>query len=89
MQHYQFLPHYHGSELYKDYENKITTNDLTKFDYVHLVVKPTKISERKYYFYYYILVVKLLNLARKYGIYDFLDWRKLKRDFLTLLMKKK
>lgn len=56
---------------------------------MHLVVKPTKISERKYYFYYYILVVKLLNLARKYGIYDFLDWRKLKRDFLTLLMKKK
>ena len=78
-----------GSELYKDYEDKLITDDLTKFDYVHLVCEPINISEKMYYLYYYILVFKLFNLARKYGIYDFMDWGKLKRDFLTLLTKKK
>ena len=78
-----------GSELYKDYEDKLITNDLTKFDYIHLVVKPTNISEKMYYLYYYILVFRLFNLAKKYGIYDFMDWGKLKRDFFTLLTKKK
>ena len=75
-----------GSVLYKDYEDKIITSDLTKFDYIHLVVKPTKISEKLYYLYYYILV---FNLAKKYGIYDFMDYKKLKKDFFTLLTKRK
>lgn len=78
-----------GSALYKDYEDKLITQDLTKFDYIHLVVKPTKISEKIYYLYYYILVFKLFNLAKKYGIYDFLDYKKLKKDFFTLLTKRK
>ena len=78
-----------GSELYKDYEDKLITDDFTKFDYIHLVVKPTNISERMYYLHYYILVFKLFNLAKKYGIYDFMDWNKLKRDFFTLLTNKK
>ena len=78
-----------GSALYKDYEDKLITDDLTKFDYIHLVVKPTKISEKMYYLYYYILVFKLFNLAKKYGIYDFLDYKKLKKDFFTLLTKRK
>ena len=78
-----------GSELYKEYEDKLITDDLTKFDYIHLVVKPTNISEKMYYLYYYILVFRLFNLAKKYGIYDFMDWGKLKRDFFTLLTKKK
>ena len=29
------------------------------------------------------------SIAKKYGIYDFMDWGKLKRDFFTLLTKKK
>lgn len=78
-----------GSELYKEYEDKLITDDLTKFDYIHLVVKPTKLSIKKYYLHYYILVFKLFNLAKKYGIYDFMDWRKLKRNFFTLLTNKK
>ena len=78
-----------GSELYKEYEDKLITDDLTKFDYIHLVVKPTKLSIKKYYLHYYILVFKLFNLAKKYGIYDFMDWGKLKRNFFTLLTNKK
>ena len=78
-----------GSKLYEEYEDKLITKDLTKFDYIHLVVNPTKISIKKYYFYYYILVFKLFNLEKKYGIYDFMDWEKLKRNFFTLLTNKK
>ncbi|MCL2864321.1 MAG: radical SAM protein [Lachnospiraceae bacterium] len=77
-----------GSELYDNYKNQLITSDLRKWDYVHLVVKPTHMSVKRYYFHYYILVFKLLRLAKKHGIYDFLDWRKLKKDFLTLLFAK-
>ena len=77
-----------GSELYDEYKDKFITDDLTKWDYVHLVVKPTKMSMKRYYLNYYVLVFKLMNLARKHGIYNFLDWKKLKKDFLTLLFSK-
>lgn len=77
-----------GSTLYKEYENKLITDDLSKWDYVHLVANPTRLSIKRYYLNYYILMFKLFNLAKKYGIYDFLDWGKLKKDFLTLLFKK-
>lgn len=76
-----------GSDLYEEYKDKLITQDLTKWDYVHLVVKPTKISVKAYYFYYYILVFRLFNLAKKYGIYDFMDWKKMKKDFFSLLWK--
>lgn len=76
-----------GSKLYKKYEDKIVVKDLTKFDFVHVVAKPTNMSVWRFYLNYYILVIKLFNLANKYGTYDFLDINKWKKAYTKFLFK--
>ena len=76
-----------GSKLYKKYEDKIVIKDLTKFDFVHVVAKPTNMSVWRFYLNYYILVIKLFNLANKYGTYDYLDINKWKKAYTKFLFK--
>lgn len=77
-----------GTELYNEYKSKLITNDLTKWDFLHLVAKPKFLGKRQFYFYYYILVIKLFRLAIKNKIYDFIDWKKLRKEFFKLVIKK-
>ena len=77
-----------ATKLYEEYEGQFITNDLTKWDYIHLVVKPNKMSVSRFYLNYYILVIRLLNEARKNGIYDFIDWSEIRKTFLSLLYGK-
>lgn len=77
-----------GSVLYKKYEGKIITKDLTKFDFIHVVAKPTNMSVARFYWNYYILVIKLFNLVKKYGTYDFIDIKKWKKEYTKFLFKK-
>lgn len=77
-----------GSFLYKRYKDKVITKDLTKFDYVHVVARPAKMSVARYYWCYYVLVIKLFNLAQKNGTYDYLDINKWKREYTKFLFKK-
>jgi len=66
------------------------TDDLTHFDYLHLVSKPEKLSVRGWYFHYYILLVRLFLKARKDGVYDFLDYGDYIRSFIrNIFMKEK
>lgn len=76
-----------GSKLYKKNEDKIVIKDLTKFDFVHVVAKPTNMSVWRFYLNYYILVIKLFNLANKYGTYDYLDINKWKKAYTKFLFK--
>ncbi len=78
-----------GSDLAKQYEGKYIENDLTKFDYIHTVVKPTKMSIRKFYFHYYKLVIKSFLLVKKYGTYDYIDINKWIKEFFKQIFKKK
>ena len=77
-----------GSLLYKKYEKKIITKDLTKFDFIHVVAKPSNMSVARFYWNYYVLVIKLFNLVKKYGTYDFIDLKKWKREYTKFLFKK-
>lgn len=76
-----------GSKAYDKNINKIIENDLTKYDFIHVVAKPSKMSIWRFYLNYYILVIKLFNLANKYGSYDFLDINKWKRAYTKFLFK--
>ena len=58
------------------------TDDMTHFDYLHLVCKPEHMSVRRWYFHYYILLIRLFMKARKDGIYDFLDYGEYIRSFI-------
>ena len=76
-----------GSDLGNKYKDRIIEKDLTKFDYVHVVAKPSKMSVRRYYYHYYKLVIKLFLLVKKYGTYDYIDLKKYMRQFRKLLIK--
>ena len=77
-----------GTKEYKNYKNKILINDLSKWDYMHVVAKPNSMSERLFYFYYVILVIKLFKLANKYKIYNFVDYKSFALEFLKQVFKK-
>lgn len=76
-----------GSKLYEKYKDRIIVKDLTKFDFIHVVAKPTNMSVLRFYWNYYILVIKLFNLANKYGTYDYLDINKWKKAYTKFLFK--
>lgn len=76
-----------GTKLYDKYKDEIIINDLTKFDFVHVVAKPTNMGVFWFYWNYYILVIKLFNLGNKYGTYDYLDINKWKKAYTKFLFK--
>ena len=66
------------------------TDDLTHFDYLHLVCRPEKLSVRSWYFHYYVLLIKLFLKAQKDGVYDFIDYGDYIRSFIrNIFMKEK
>lgn len=68
-----------GTELYESYKKDfiIREDEYEKWDLAHLVVKPSKISVRKYYWYTMVLYYKItvnpksaFYMIRKYGLHD-------------------
>lgn len=68
-----------GTELYESYKKDfiIREDEYEKWDLAHLVVKPSKISIRKYYWYTMLLYYKItvnpksaIYMIRKYGLHD-------------------
>lgn len=44
-----------GTDLYDLYKKEITTNDLSKFDFLHLVMEPVNMSRLRFYYHFYSL----------------------------------
>lgn len=63
-----------SSELIKQYDERLITENPEEWDYLHVVAKPLKLSVKSYYFHYHILVAKLFIKGYREGIYDFLDY---------------
>lgn len=68
-----------GTEMYEQYRKDfiIREDEYEKWDLAHLVVKPSKISIRKYYYYTMLLYYKITvnpksawYMVRKYGLHD-------------------
>ena len=68
-----------GTELYDKHKDNfiIVEREYEKWDLAHLVIKPTKISVRRYYYYnarlYFQTLMRINNIIymiRKYGLYD-------------------
>lgn len=76
-----------GMENYSEYKNKLITSNPSHWDYLHLVVKPTKISIRRYYYHYYKLLIKLFLKAQKEGVYDFIDYKDYIISFIKNIVK--
>lgn len=76
-----------GIENYNEYKNKLITSNPSHWDYLHLVVRPTKMSIRRYYYNYYKLLIKLFLKAQKEGIYDFINYKDYIISFIRNIFK--
>lgn len=48
-----------GTESYKVYENRLTTKDYSKWDFLHLVIKPVHLNPLVFYLNFYLIYVEL------------------------------
>ncbi|MFA5561820.1 MAG: cobalamin-dependent protein [Eubacteriales bacterium] len=62
-----------GTPLYEENRHLITSRRIEDWDFLHLVMKPTRMSPSRYYYHYYKMFLRFYQIARKAGIYDFLD----------------
>jgi radical SAM superfamily enzyme YgiQ (UPF0313 family) len=62
-----------GTPLYDEYRDRIISTDIEDWDFLHLVVAPTNMTTREFYWEYYKLTYRLYRIAKKTGIYDFMD----------------
>lgn len=47
-----------GTEIYREYESKIITKDYSKWDFLHLVMKPIHMNPLFFYFQFYLIYVE-------------------------------
>ncbi|WP_069999054.1 B12-binding domain-containing radical SAM protein [Cellulosilyticum sp. I15G10I2] len=62
-----------GTALFDQYKDKLTTEKMQYWDFLHLVLEPTNMSRKSFYLVYYKLFLKLSLLGKKNGVYDFVD----------------
>ena len=77
-----------GTPLYEEYKDKLITDKIEHWDFLHLVVEPENISRNKFYLYYRRLILKLYKRARKAGMYEYLDLEHYKRMLSKFLLRK-
>lgn len=77
-----------GTKLYEDNKHLIISKKIEQWDFLHLVMKPTKLTEAQYYRAYYKMFMKLYKIAEKTGIYDFMDIKFYKKMLGNYLKRK-
>jgi|LSQX01.1.fsa_nt_gb radical SAM superfamily enzyme YgiQ (UPF0313 family) len=77
-----------GTPLYEEYKDRIVSDDIEDYDFLHLVLEPEKLTRQQFYKEYNKLILRLYNLAKKSGIYDFMDIEFYK-NMLTGYLKRK
>ena len=77
-----------GTPLYEEYKDKLITDKIENWDFLHLVVEPENISRHKFYLYYRRLILKLYKRAKKAGVYEYLDLEHYKKMLSRFLLRK-
>jgi radical SAM superfamily enzyme YgiQ (UPF0313 family) len=62
-----------GTALYEEYKDKITTDKIHYWDFLHLVLEPENMTKHAFYLEYYKLFLRLAMIGKKSGVYDFVD----------------
>lgn len=77
-----------GTPLYDEYKDRLITDDIEQWDFLHLVVNPENISKSQFYRYYRKMIIKLYKRAKKAGLYDFIDISYYKSMLSRYLLRK-
>lgn len=83
-----FVPEF-GLPTYREYEDRIITDNPSHWDYLHVVVRPQYMGVKRFYFYYYCLLIRLFFKAWREGVYDFIDYGSYIRAFITQIFRKR
>lgn len=59
-----------GTPLFELHKGEITSKKIEHWDFLHLVLKPTRLSKFMFYFYFIRLTVRLYLLGKKRGGFD-------------------
>lgn len=62
-----------GTDIYEQYADRLTSDDIADWDFLHLVLEPQNMTRQAFYYQYYKLFMKLSLLGRQRGVYDFVD----------------
>lgn len=76
-----------GTSMFEQYRDQLLTQDMEKWDFMHLVLPPVHMSRFRFYLEYYRLVMLLFAIAEKKGIYRFLTLSDYKKIFWGLIWK--
>lgn len=77
-----------GTPLYEEYKDLLITDDIEKWDFLHLVLQPKYISRGQFYRYYYRMVFRLYIRARRAGLYRFMDGRYFRQTLIRYWYRK-
>ena len=77
-----------GTPMYDEYKDRLITDDIEEWDFLHLVVEPENMTKREFYLEYYKLTYKLYRIAKKTGIYDFMNLEYYKNIVLDYFRQK-
>lgn len=58
-----------GTPTYEEYKGQYITDRIEEWDFLHLVIEPTKLTRKQFYFEYYKILMKLYRRARKLEAY--------------------
>lgn len=77
-----------GTPLYEEYKDRITSTDIGDWDFLHLVLEPEKLTRKQFYYEYNRLFMRLYQVAKKTGIYGFMDLKYYKNMLSEYLRRK-
>lgn len=78
-----------GTSLFEQFKDKLTTDKMQNWDFLHLVLEPTNMSRKAFYLEYYKLFLRLTLIGKKSGVYDFVDMQYIRntaKEFFSNLM---
>ncbi len=68
-----------GTAAFEEYKDRLTTDKMQYWDFLHLVLEPVNMSRKAFYLEYYKLFLKLALIGQKSGVYDFVDMQYIKK----------
>lgn len=77
----------HGTPLYTQYQDAITSTDIVDWDFLHLVLEPTHLTRSAFYRAYFKLFMRLYRIAKRTGIYSFMDLDYYRRMLSSYLIR--
>ncbi len=79
-----------GTDIFNKYRKSINCKRIENWDFLHLVMKPEKLSVFSFYFYFFMLNAKIFLYGKKQDAYRFMDYKfyfNLTKNLIKLILK--